>query len=536
MSSSRSPTRSAAIAAGLAVALSVATALTAAPAAAQSFRVHGTGAGAHALSGHQKDELSFGVGALGAVEYAFTPEFGVALELGWVFLSEGDPPRNRNLERIEGASALSGAIGLRLRPFADHFDGTPTSAAGLWLAGGLGAATTNSLNRLFFDANVGYDFLLREGTLGVGPTVGLYHVSQPDDRVRPADANILFVGAHVMFDFVTPEQKPPSDRDGDGLLDEVDKCPDDPEDKDGFEDADGCPDDDNDKDGIVDKHDDCPMVAEDKDGFEDADGCPDDDNDKDGLVDPKDKCPNEPEDRDGFEDEDGCPEADNDKDGVPDAQDLCPDEAETPNNYADHDGCPDMEQVRVVGDKIVLDDRVHFRTNSHIIRPLSYPLLERLSKLVSDHPEYTHIAIEGHADERGDERFNKDLSQRRAQSVLEFMVERGVARERLSAEGFGSERPLADGKGEHAYLLNRRVEFVVTRKVKQVLGPDGKPLESTQTAPLPGTNVGPTDIPPSDAGPSGESKASDTQGTPADPAPPADAGDPADPGGKDGEP
>ncbi len=490
MSLSRFHIRCAAAAAGLVVALGPPVA------EAQTWRVHGTGAGAHAVSGHQKDELGFGVGALGAVEYAFTPEFGAALELGWVFLAEGDPPRNPQLEPIEGASALTGAVGLRVRPLAGQFDGSASSAAGLWFAAGLGAATTNSLNRLFVDAHVGYDFLFQEGMLGVGPTVGLMHVSQPDDRVRPADANIVLLGAHIMFDLSVPAQKVAADgdRDRDGIMDAVDKCPDDPEDKDGFEDIDGCPDDDNDKDGIIDRRDDCPMEPEDKDGFEDKDGCPEADNDQDGLVDAKDQCPNEPEDRDGTADEDGCPEDDNDNDGVPDAKDLCPDEAETPNNYADHDGCPDEEQVRVVGDKIVLDDRVHFRTNSHIIRPVSYPLLERLTKLVSEHPEYTHIAIEGHADERGDERFNKELSQRRAESVLEFMVERSVIRERLSAEGFGSERPLTDEKGEYAYLLNRRVEFVVTRKMKQVLGPDGKPVEAApKELPHPGT--GPTDIP-----------------------------------------
>jgi outer membrane protein OmpA-like peptidoglycan-associated protein len=472
--------------------------LLAAVASAQSWRLHGTGAGAHAVSGHQKDELGFGAAALGAVEYAFVPEFGLALELGWAFLAEGDRPSDPRLEPIEGASAVSGALGLRARPFATHYDGTTTSAAGLWLAGGLGAANTNSLNRVFFDVHLGYDFLMQEGKLGVGPAVGLLYVNQPNDRVRPADANILLLGVHVMFDFADAVKAEPSDRDRDGLLDEVDKCPDNPEDKDGFEDDDGCPEDDNDKDGIVDAQDACPLVPEDKDGFEDGDGCPDDDNDKDGVVDSKDKCPDNPEDRDGFEDEDGCPEDDNDKDGVPDAKDLCPDEAETANGYADEDGCPDEQQVRVVGDRIVLDDRVHFRTNNHTIRTVSYPLLERLSKLVAEHPEYTHIAIEGHADLRGEPKFNKELSQRRAESVLEFMVEHGVARDRLSAEGFGSERPLVNDKTEHAYLLNRRVEFVVTRKVKQILGPDGRPIEPESNAPpLSGTPAaGPVEAPP----------------------------------------
>ena len=101
---------------------------------------------------------------------------------------------------------------------------------------------------------------------------------------------------------------PTGDRDGDGILDDVDKCPDDPEDNDGFEDEDGCPDPDNDKDGILDVDDLCPNDPEDKDGFEDEDGCPDPDNDKDRILDVNDKCPNEPETYNGFEDEDGCPD------------------------------------------------------------------------------------------------------------------------------------------------------------------------------------------------------------------------------------
>lgn len=100
-----------------------------------------------------------------------------------------------------------------------------------------------------------------------------------------------------------------SDRDGDGITDANDKCPDEPEDKDGFQDADGCPDSDNDADGITDANDKCPMEPEDKDGFQDADGCPDPDNDQDGIVDAQDRCPNEPETMNGFEDADGCPDA-----------------------------------------------------------------------------------------------------------------------------------------------------------------------------------------------------------------------------------
>ena len=150
---------------------------------------------------------------------------------------------------------------------------------------------------------------------------------------------------------------PEADNDGDGVLDAEDKCPNDAEDKDGFQDYDGCPDLDNDGDGINDNADKCPDKAEDKDGFQDADGCPDPDNDQDGIPDVADKCKNAPEDKDGFQDDDGCPDLDNDNDGVLDAQDKCPNQAETKNFYQDVDGCPDTipdDLTKVVETKVTL--------------------------------------------------------------------------------------------------------------------------------------------------------------------------------------
>ena len=122
-----------------------------------------------------------------------------------------------------------------------------------------------------------------------------------------------------------------SDRDHDGIPNKKDKCPDDPEDIDGYNDTDGCPDLDNDHDGIPDLQDACPNKPEDLDGFQDEDGCPDPDNDGDGIVDARDFCPDEAEDMDGFEDDDGCPDLDNDADGVADEADTCP---ETPAGVA----------------------------------------------------------------------------------------------------------------------------------------------------------------------------------------------------------
>src|SRR6185437_3728654 len=175
----------------------------------------------------------------------------------------------------------------------------------------------------------------------------------------------------------------PPDTDHDGIPDKTDKCPTEPEDKDGFEDADGCPDPDNDKDGIPDKADKCPNEPEDKDNFEDADGCPDPDNDADGILDNVDKCPNEPEDKDGFEDADGCPDPDNDKDGVLDAADKCPNDPGPPDN----DGCPKKyEHIVVTPEKIELKQKIFFDTNKATIQPRSFSLLDEIASVLKTRP------------------------------------------------------------------------------------------------------------------------------------------------------
>ncbi|MEZ4226637.1 MAG: thrombospondin type 3 repeat-containing protein [Polyangiaceae bacterium] len=137
---------------------------------------------------------------------------------------------------------------------------------------------------------------------------------------------------------------PDFDNDGDTINDDVDKCPTEAEDPDGFEDTDGCPEKDNDKDGVPDDRDACPLKAETKNGYKDDDGCPDEpDRDGDGVPDAKDQCPDGPEDTDGFKDTDGCPDPDNDGDGIEDNKDECIDEPETKNGFEDEDGCPDED-------------------------------------------------------------------------------------------------------------------------------------------------------------------------------------------------
>jgi outer membrane protein OmpA-like peptidoglycan-associated protein len=247
------------------------------------------------------------------------------------------------------------------------------------------------------------------------------------------------------------------DKDGDGIADNVDKCPNEPEDKDGFQDDDGCPDLDNDGDGIPDAIDKCPNQPEDKDGFEDEDGCPDPDNDKDGILDGLDKCPNEPEDKDGFQDQDGCPDPDNDKDGIPDAIDKCPNEPETVNHYKDEDGCPDEVPAEVKKFTGVIEG-INFKTASAEILPGSWAVLDRALKVLQDYPD-VNLEISGHTDSKGKAAYNLGLSQRRADAVKLYFVSRGIASNRLVSIGYGKDRPIADNSTASGRATNRRTEF-----------------------------------------------------------------------------
>jgi OmpA-OmpF porin, OOP family len=261
------------------------------------------------------------------------------------------------------------------------------------------------------------------------------------------------------------EHSPPAkckiygDKDGDGIKDNVDKCPNDPEDKDGFQDADGCPDPDNDGDGIPDAIDKCPNDPEDRDGFQDADGCPDPDNDGDGIPDAIDQCPNEPEDKDGFQDADGCPDPDNDKDGFADAVDKCPNDPGIAP-----DGCPRKYNLVVVTEKkIELKQTVYFDFNKSTIKPVSFALLNEVAQALTDNP---HIKVEigGHTDSVGDDAFNLKLSQARADSVRLYLVKRNIDASRMVARGFGENVPIADNRTAEGRSQNRRVEFLITER------------------------------------------------------------------------
>lgn len=299
------------------------------------------------------------------------------------------------------------------------------------------------------------------------------------------------------------------DRDGDGLRDDEDQCPDAPEDFDRFQDQDGCPDLDNDNDGIPDSEDQCvnvpedrdgdadtdgcpegsggdrdgdgildavdkcPEVPEDRDGFEDTDGCPDLDNDQDGIPDKQDRCPDVPEDFDKFEDTDGCPEPDNDKDGIPDTSDKCPDVPETFNGFEDEDGCPDKGKVIIEENSVIILEKIMFKTNSAEILPESNAILDAVGTTLKHHPEFLLLEVQGHADQRGDDGLNLRLTKDRAGAVKQALVQRGLEADRLRAVGYGKFCPIDPAFNPVGWEKNRRVEFKVVRTNE---GPTGVEL------------------------------------------------------------
>jgi outer membrane protein OmpA-like peptidoglycan-associated protein len=287
------------------------------------------------------------------------------------------------------------------------------------------------------------------------------------------------------------------DRDGDAIKDDVDACPLDPEDRDGFEDVDGCPDPDNDRDLILDVDDGCPDVPEDRDGdadddgcpegagadsdgdtladaadacpddpedldgHEDAEGCPDPDNDSDGVLDVDDRCPDEPEDPDGFEDVDGCPDPDNDSDLILDVDDACPLAPEIYNGKDDGDGCPDTGIVTSTPTEFKLLEKIYFETDSAELKPESHEVLDAVVAAITHSSHIVRIQVAGHADERAPNDYNIQLTKERALGVVGYLVEHGVAAEILSAAGYGEECPVDKGHGPSAWETNRRVEFKI---------------------------------------------------------------------------
>jgi outer membrane protein OmpA-like peptidoglycan-associated protein len=217
---------------------------------------------------------------------------------------------------------------------------------------------------------------------------------------------------------------------------------------------------DTDKDGIPDDIDLCPNDPEDHKPPNPDDGCPAlPDRDGDGIPDVSDKCPDQPEDFDKIDDQDGCPEDDADKDGVPDAQDACPKEPGEPSSDPAKNGCPQFIRRISGSSEIQILKQVEFQTGSAKILPRSFPILDEVVRLLKVNPDIKHLDVEGHTDNRGSHELNEKLSADRAKSCMEYIIAHGIAAGRMSSEGFGPDKPIADNATAEGRQRNRRTEF-----------------------------------------------------------------------------
>ncbi len=319
----------------------------------------------------------------------------------------------------------------------------------------------------------GYTWIDEIGTGTVNGTFGLNFWLSDNFAI-----NVQSTYKHVLEDYEVSNYPPThfqhaagivfafggKDTDGDGIFDKNDECPETP----GLEEFNGCPD--ADGDGIIDSKDECPEAA----GTAEFNGCPDTDGDK--IPDPKDECPTVA----GLASLNGCPDADGD--GVTDAKDNCPNEAGPAANqgcpYKDKDGdgvldkddnCPDVAgtvanngcpEVTEAIQKTLNEyaKTILFDSGKSSIKAESNKVLGDIIGILKEYST-AKFTVEGHTDSAGSNKLNQRLSDSRANSVKNYLVENGIDQFRLSAVGYGEERPITTNKTRAGRAQNRRVEI-----------------------------------------------------------------------------
>jgi outer membrane protein OmpA-like peptidoglycan-associated protein len=275
---------------------------------------------------------------------------------------------------------------------------------------------TNFQYRVPVTQGANYHFLYG---LGVGTAVSKPRVEEP----KPVP----------MAPVVAPE--PPADRDGDGIFDKDDKCPDVP----GLAKYNGCPVPDTDGDGINDEEDKCPTVR----GIAKYNGCPIPDTDGDGINDEEDKCPTVA----GLARYQGCPIPDTDGDGINDEEDKCP----TVAGLAELKGCPRSD---------FKGENVLFATGSAVLVASGKKELDKAVEYLNNY-KMVNVNIEGHTDNTGNAQLNQKLSENRAAAAKKYLESKGIDGGRMTTEGFGASKPIADNKTAEGRKKNRRVVFTI---------------------------------------------------------------------------
>lgn len=410
-----------------------------------------------------------------SVSRYFTPYFNVQLTSGFLKLARGEYAHHSIILQNYWYADLDGQFKFLGGVLKEDSRVTP------YFYFGFGDQHLNGLNKLKAQTGLGLDVKVvdnlaltaradyvfttdKQGYSYVHPHLGLkYSFTCKKDRDKDG---IVDDEDRCPDVFGTAALKGCPDSDGDGIADIDDKCPNikgiaalqgcPDSDGDGITDADdrcpkaagtaamqGCPDKDKDKDkdGIADMDDNCPDVA----GIAKFKGCPD--TDGDGIMDKDDACPTVA----GTVALKGCP--DTDGDGITDAEDKCPTVAGIAKNF----GCPEITQVEK--EQIInIAKAIYFETGKDVIRKISEPKLDELIPILNKYP-VMKIKIEGNTDNVGSDAKNLVLSQQRADAVKNYLVNKGIAVERISTIGYGETKPVADNNTAAGKALNLRVDL-----------------------------------------------------------------------------
>jgi outer membrane protein OmpA-like peptidoglycan-associated protein len=304
---------------------------------------------------------------------------------------------------------------------------------------------------------------------------GLKDAHQPDGYSGSFKNQVMGITVGVYVDKLAKGEKAVMDRDGDGVFDKDDKCPDQkgiakykgcPDtDGDGLQDSEdkcpgeagllsnaGCPYGDKDKDGVLDKDDKCPDVA----GKKENKGCPlTADADKDGVADAEDKCP----DIAGLARYSGCPVPDTDGDGINDDEDKCP----TAKGFKSNNGCPEEVKKEIVAKVNYAARRISFEQSKASLMPASHKVLDDVAAILKQNPGIS-VSIEGHTSGDAGYDANMKLSQDRANKVKAYLVSKGITASRLTAIGYGPNKPISKGTTEAEKAKNRRVELKLSNQ------------------------------------------------------------------------
>ena len=346
-----------------------------------------------------------------------------------------DFPSNSTVNHINNKFGVEVEGSINARPIGDDHLFSP------FVTTGISAGTYRGKPGAYIPLGVGFQFNIHSRVYFLLQTQFRSSLSQDIFR------NNLFHSVGVAFNITRQKSERPiqiptikvNDRDGDGIIDSLDACPNQP----GLAILFGCPD--RDGDDIADKDDKCPDVA----GLLKYQGCPIPDTDKDGINDEEDKCPTIP----GVVQYQGCPAPDEDGDGVNDDDDKCPFEAGSPSNF----GCP-MIDSGVIAKINRAAQNIFFATGSAKLLPKSFASLIEVAQIMHDNPTYK-IDVDGHTDNTGNKELNQQLSENRANSVKEYLIENGVDQNRIIATGYGEEKPIDDNNFPDGRAKNRRVEM-----------------------------------------------------------------------------